>query len=328
MRQADDRLQAFDLVRLLAVAYVISLRHIPNYLTQDRTGPLNTMVTYLMLGCLVFVSGYVLTRRYPALGDGKSTWAFLTRRLLRVYPLYVVALLGYVVYDRSLTAANVIAHLLSLSLVLTPATGEPLRTIWFVSIIILYYFAYVGFARMKDAFLVIVAVLATLVLLVVNTCTGYTDERLALFLPLFAAGIVMARRQVLPRLRAAPVLISAVVFLSCGIAQLVNVRPPALPEALLVVVWMLSGVLPVWAAASWLIRKLGWGKWAGRLCYTSFCAYLFHRHVYRILLLIFQPSSDGGTVLYLALVGVPLAFLVGFCIQSAYDRLTSRLSLR
>jgi peptidoglycan/LPS O-acetylase OafA/YrhL len=321
-------LQAFDLIRLFAVAYVISLRHIPNYLAQDRTGALNTMVTYLMLGCLVFVSGYVLTRRHPALGDKKITRAFLTRRLLRVYPLYVVALLGYVVYDRSLTPANVAAHLLSLSLVLTPATGQPLRTIWFVSMIILYYFAYVGFARMKDAFLVTVAVLATLVLLAVNTWTGYTDERLALFLPLFVAGIVMARRQVLTRSRSAPVLISAAVFVSCGIAQLVNVRLPALPEALLVIVWMLAGVLPVWAAASWVIGKLGWGKWAGRLCYASFCAYLFHRHIYRILLLIFQPSSGGGTVLYLVLVGVPLVFLVGFCVQSGYDWLVSRLSLR
>jgi peptidoglycan/LPS O-acetylase OafA/YrhL len=328
LRQADDRLQAFDLIRLLAVAYVISLRHIPNYLTQDRTGALSTMVTYLMLGCLVFVSGHVLARRYPALGDWKGTRSFLTRRLLRVYPLYVVALLGYVVYDRSLTPGNIAAHLLSLNLVLTPATGEPLRTIWFVSMIILYYFAYVGFAGMKNALLVIVAVLATLVLLAVNTWTGYTDERLALFLPLFAAGIVMARRQVLPRLRAAPVLISAAVFVSCGIAQLVNVRLPALPEALLAIVWMLSGLLPVWTAASWVIRKLGWGKWAGRLCYASFCGYLFHRHIYRILLLILPPSSSGGTVLYLALVGVPLAFLAGFCVQSAYDRLVSRLSLR
>jgi peptidoglycan/LPS O-acetylase OafA/YrhL len=328
LRQADDSLQALDLIRLLAVAYVISLLHIPNYLTQDRTGAVNTMVTYLMLGCLIFVSGYVLTRRYPAIGDGKSTWAFLTRRLLRVYPLYVVALVGYVIYDRSLTAVNVVAHLLCLNLVLTPATGEPLRTIWFVSMIILYYFAYVGFARMKDAFLAIVAVLATLVLLVVNTWTGYTDERLALFLPLFAAGIVMARRQVLPRLRAAPVLVSTAVFLLCGIAQLAIVRFPPLPTALLRILWMLSGVLPVWAAASWVIRKLGWGKWAGRLCYASFCAYLFHRHIYRILLLICQPSSGGGTVLYLALVGVPMAFLVGFCVQSAYDRLVSRLSLR
>jgi peptidoglycan/LPS O-acetylase OafA/YrhL len=328
LRRADDRLQAFDLVRLLAVIYVISLWHIPNYLAQARTGALNTMVTYLMLGCLVFVSGYMLAKKYPELRGWEDNGRFLARRLLRVYPLYVVAVLGYVIYDRSLTAVNVAAHLLCLNLVLTPATGEPLRTIWFVSMIILYYSAYVGFARMKETVVVIVAMLATLILLVVNTWTGYTDVRLALFLPLFAAGIVRARRQVLPRLRAAPVLISATVFVSCGIAQLINVRLPALPEALLVILWMLSGVLPVWAAASWLIRELGWGKWAGRLCYASFCAYLFHRHIYRILLLIFQPSSGGGTVLYLALVGVPLAFLVGFFIQSGYDRLVSRLSPR
>jgi peptidoglycan/LPS O-acetylase OafA/YrhL len=281
-----------------------------------------------MLGCLVFISGYVLTRRYTAPGDREGSGAFLTRRLLRVYPLYVVALLGYVVYDRSLTLLNVAAHLLSLNLVLTPATGEPLRTIWFVSMIIFFYFAYVGFARMRAAGAVIVAVLATLMLLVVNTWTGYTDERLALFLPLFAAGVVMARRQVLLRLRAAPVYVSTAVFLLCGVAQLVRISLPTLPAALLRILWMLSGVLPIWAAASWLIRKLGWGRWAGRLCYASFCAYLFHRHIYRILLLIFQPSSGGGTVLYLALVGVPMAFLTGYFVQSAYDRLVSRLSLR
>jgi peptidoglycan/LPS O-acetylase OafA/YrhL len=194
--------------------------------------------------------------------------------------------------------------------------------------IIFFYFAYVGFARMRAAGAVIVAVLATLILLVVNTWTGYTDERLALFLPLFAAGVVMARRQVLLRLRAAPVYVSTAVFLLCGVAQLVRISLPTLPAALLRILWMLSGVLPIWAAASWLIRKLGWGRWAGRLCYASFCAYLFHRHIYRILLLIFQPSSGGGTVLYLALVGVPMAFLTGFFVQSAYDRLVSRLSLR
>jgi peptidoglycan/LPS O-acetylase OafA/YrhL len=321
-------LHAFDLIRLLAVAYVISLRHIPDYLTQDRTGALNTMVTYLLLGCLVFVSGYVLARKYPELRGREDTWRFLVRRLLRVYPLYVVAVFGYVVYDRSLTPVNVAAHLLSLNLVLTPATGEPLRTIWFVSMIILYYFAYAGLIRMKDIFLVIVSVLTTLILLMVHTWTGYTDVRLALFLPLFAAGIVMARRHVLLRLRPAPVFMSTAVFLLCGVTQLVSVRLPTWPAALLRILSMLSGILPVFAAASWLIRRLGWGKWAARLCYASFCAYLFHRHIYRILLLIYQPASGGGTVLYLALVGVPLAFLVGFCVQSGYDRLTSRLSLR
>jgi peptidoglycan/LPS O-acetylase OafA/YrhL len=328
LRQADERIRALDLIRLLAVAYVISLLHIPDYLTQDRAGALNAMMTHLMLGCLVFVSGYALTLRHPTLEGAKGTRSFLTRRLLRVYPLYVVALLGYVVYDRSLTPVNVAAHLLSLNLVLTPATGEPLRTIWFVSMIILYYFAYVGFARMRNAAVAFAAVLATLILLAVNTWTGYTDERLALFLPLFAAGIIMARRQVLTRLRAVPVLISAAVFVLSGIAQLANVRTPVLLEALLAIVSMLSGVMPVWVAASWLIRKLGWSKWAGRLCYASFCAYLFHRHIYRILLLIFQPVSGGGTVLYLALVGVPLAFGLGFCVQSTYDRHVSRLSLR
>jgi peptidoglycan/LPS O-acetylase OafA/YrhL len=328
MKQTGGRLQPLDLMRLTAVAYVISLRHIPNYLAWVHLGVLDTMVTYLLLGCLVFISGYVLARKYPVLGGRTGIFRFLLRRLLRVYPLYVVAVFGYVVYDRSLTLVNIVAHLLCLNLVLTPGTGEPLRTIWFVSMIVLFYVAYVGFARMKTVVLAAVAGAATVALLVVHMKTGYTDERLALFVPLFAAGIVMARQQVLVQPRPRTVFVSTVVFVLSGVAELVSLPLAALPAACLRIVWMLSGILPVWIAASWLVRKLGWGRLVSSLCYASFCAYLFHRHVYRILLLVFQPTNDAGAALYLALVGVPLAFLVGFLVQAAYDRLVLRLASR
>jgi peptidoglycan/LPS O-acetylase OafA/YrhL len=328
MKRTNGRLQPLDLMRLAAVAYVISLRHIPNYLARVRLGELDTMVTYLLLGCLVFISGYVLARKYPALSSREGTWRYLLRRLLRVYPLYAVAVFGYVVFDRSLTLLNVVVHLLCLNLVLTPATGEPLRTIWFVSMIILFYIAYVGFSRMKNAVLAVVVGAATLALLVVHVWTGYTDGRLALFFPLFAAGIAMSRRQVLVQPRPRTVFVSTVVFVLFGVAELVNLRLAALPAACLRIVWMLSGILPVWIAASWLVRKLGWGRLVSSLCYASFCAYLFHRHIYRVLLLVFQPSTNASTALYLALVGVPLAFSVGFFVQMAYDRLTSHLAMR
>jgi hypothetical protein len=149
-----------------------------------------------------------------------------------------------------------------------------------------------------------------------------------LFFPLFAAGIVMARQQVLVQPRPRTVFVSTVVFVLFGVAELVNLRLAALPAACLRIVWMLSGILPVWIAASWLVRKLGWGRLVSSLCYASFCAYLFHRHIYRVLLLVFQPSTNASTALYLALVGVPLAFSVGFFVQMAYDRLTSHLAMR
>ncbi len=61
-----------------------------------------------------------------------------------------------------------------------------------------------------------------------------------------------------------------------------------------------------------------------KLAYVSFCMYLFHRVIFRLLLNLYSPDSNYARVVYLTGLGLPLIFTISFYFQKYYDRLTMR----
>lgn len=60
------------------------------------------------------------------------------------------------------------------------------------------------------------------------------------------------------------------------------------------------------------------------LSHASFCVYLFHRVLFRLLLEIHCPKSEIITICYLIVFGLPLTYIVSKKVQSFYDGLLEK----
>jgi peptidoglycan/LPS O-acetylase OafA/YrhL len=57
---------------------------------------------------------------------------------------------------------------------------------------------------------------------------------------------------------------------------------------------------------------------------ASFCMYLYHRVIYKALLVVYTPPTNNLIVLYLGLVGLPLVYLLSSVVQHSYNTLLEK----
>ena len=86
----------FDVVRVVCMTYLVAFFHLSGYVYPNGlTGvchSLSMALAHASLGLFTFVSGYLLGRKYR-FGQPESVgvWTFYKKRILRVFPLFVLA---------------------------------------------------------------------------------------------------------------------------------------------------------------------------------------------------------------------------------------------
>jgi peptidoglycan/LPS O-acetylase OafA/YrhL len=124
--QDSARFAAFDLLRGIAALAIVT-RHFP----WAGDSPILFARSYLAVDLFFVLSGFVIAHAYgPALAQGMRPGAFLTRRAVRLYPLYLLATLAGAAFwvvaaltQASPTIGAVMAALLP-NLLLTPVQAQ------------------------------------------------------------------------------------------------------------------------------------------------------------------------------------------------------------
>ena len=86
----------FDVVRVVCMTYLVAFFHLSGYVYPNGlTGvchSLSMALAHASLGLFTFVSGYLLGKKYKfgQYGDA-GVWTFYKKRILRVFPLFVLA---------------------------------------------------------------------------------------------------------------------------------------------------------------------------------------------------------------------------------------------
>ena len=86
----------FDVVRVVCMTYVVAYFHLSGYVyPHGLIGgcySLSMALAHASLGLFTFVSGYLLGKKYKfgQYGDA-GVWTFYKKRILRVFPLFVLA---------------------------------------------------------------------------------------------------------------------------------------------------------------------------------------------------------------------------------------------
>lgn len=314
----ENRINSFDFLRALAISYIVIIRHMDDYASNGFGGIVNTILTYIFLGIFVYLSGYLLTSRYSVLNNRTDIIRFFRKRFIRIYPLYFLTLFLFLFFHL-MKPETFLASLIFLNLFL----GKSGLTIWFVSMICLYYCMFPLFVyRYSNIKAIAIATLVFLCLSIMINLYDTVDKRLLLFLPLFLFGIISYRNNLLDKMLKKTFMIGS--LLVCFFSSLLYVNFQGIVLTILFQILFMVSAIPLFLflgnKASTLVKKDIYMK----ISYASFCIYLFHRVIFFILIRIYTPPHNIYIILYLALIGLPLIYLVSVTVQSYYDSILDK----
>ncbi|WP_417069843.1 acyltransferase family protein [Niveibacterium terrae] len=315
-----SRLAFVDLLRAACVLYIVGFWHLLNYTSAlpGYANPLSTRATVIVLGLFVFISGHLLGQQ-KLNPDRAGLSRFFTRRITRIYPLYLGALglfWGAGLVDK-LTAVKA-------ALLVSMLYGPPPQTLWFITMLLVFYCsapALILAAGQSARF----APLGASLMLILATAVSLSpaaDERIVIYFPAFVLGIHCAAPS---RKRPRGALLSALALLAVALSFM---DTHSAEKSLFSI--PLASLCPLWVF-SLLEREAGRvprSPVIETLSYASFAMYLIHRPLFSTLKSLYFPESGAGQLSYLVLACLPAIFLCAWLVQKGYDTLLAFLRNR
>lgn len=313
---------AIDVLRASCILYIVGYWHLFGY-TPTLFGYANIYTEALKdiaLGTFVLVSGLLLSRRPLAL-NARDVWGFYARRVARIYPLYLLALLLFL-----LTGFATLREVVAAALLVSMFTPPPLHTLWFMTMIMFFYLlAPVLINIATDARKLIALGCALLLLLVLwNAVVHPIDPRMLQYFPTFVLGMLYQRSAAF---RAGLVRYRWLLLLPAALALSLSLARGPVTGALLRVPLVALGALLFYVYASRYLGDLQ-SRVIAFLSYASFAIYLFHRPVFETALDLYTPACASHEALFLMAVAMPVAIAVAYLLQKSYDRGVTAISAK
>jgi peptidoglycan/LPS O-acetylase OafA/YrhL len=314
----NQRRFGIDLLRGVGILYIVAFWHLLNY-TRAIPGYANIVtyrITYVILGTFVFISGYMIgVKGIDATPAG--LFGFYRKKILRIYPLYLLAIGWFLVYRLSdpLTALKAACLI---SMLAPPA----IPTLWFAAMLMMFFLVaplLVAASRPRPVLTLAFSFgPAGAWLLPGAPLAGSLDLRAALYFPCFVLGILTATGSSRPTLRS-PYAAGSIAVAMAAVVALAAAPHEAL-AGLLDLPLVAAGSLALFTVFSRItVSSRGVAEKISRLSYASYCMYLFHRPIYTLLRKLFFPKSHGLQLLYLVVVCLPCIACAAYFIQKRYD---------
>lgn len=332
---------------LLNVAFlvIVLILHHGTY-TYDYIRPLrqlsiNKYFQKLAVGGFLFLSGYKLTESKRCV----STLPFLINRFIRIYPVYLLALVvhSFTVYPQKHgelpSLSNFFLHA-GLLQYLTPGVfGGNYTTIWFVSILFFCYLFFLGTRNLLHNFKSYLFYFLILLISIYCTRSAFAKADINVFaqdfeiyLGFFAGGMLYSVYQdsIKSILEKKAILLGFLFSFSlCWLGLIYSfLFDSATSSSLLVYVFRffatLLTTLPLYFIALGYRSKLEVPRFLYKLIndmsFSSFFVFLFHRPVWSVMQG-FWPDKGITQSIYILLVGLPIIFGLSYLGQSTYSAL-------
>jgi peptidoglycan/LPS O-acetylase OafA/YrhL len=313
-----------DLLRGTSILYIVGFWHLLDYtkVLPNGINQITLRLTDIILGAFVFISGYFLASKKIELSI-QSLMTFYRKRLLRIYPLYLIAICLFYIFHISDNIALAKAAL-AISMFMQPA---PI-TLWFITMLIFFYlispFIIVACRTMQIDKLFFYSTIVIICLLAYSHYTKLLDKRIILFLPAFISGALFANNKSYCNIYKSHIIL--IVMAICISASFVKTRYSTLNYLLMMPMVVICSAFIFNKSKQIEIKS----KTAYRnilfLSYTSYCMYLFHRPIYIMMMSIYFPANIIMQAIYLVILVIPCILLFSFIIQKLYDILIDTMS--
>jgi len=292
--------------------YIVGYWHLFNY-TGAFPGYANAFtgsVTEIVLGLFSTVSGFLigLTAR-----DSDNVITFYKKRLIRIYPLYVVAIVLFFVYGLN-DAATSIKSMVFLSMYYGPTPA----TLWFVTMLMLFYLVTPVLLKIiQSPKKLLVAVLGVFAItLLLQAAFESVDIRILYYFPCYSLGLYCARYGI--RTKIVNVISAVTLIFFWILLSLIDIDSLMFNE-LRNVPKILGFSYLVFSASCIYEKKFKRFFVISVLSYSSYAMYLFHRPIYATLQSIYFPETGPNQVLYLMTAGLLTVLFVSWGAQRLYD---------
>lgn len=346
----NKRLPVFDWIRSVAIITIL-FHHLPNYtfnfydlrnfgIPLDLS-ILNELSGYFGLSLFIFMSGYLLNAKKVYFSSWSEVWSFAKQKLIRIVPLYYVALFLFSLTEGIRNPIKIFIHSLGLQLIFETSTHSiPIRTLWFIGLITIYYsvFAVVKQNSLSRKLRGGILISSWILPLALNGFLGVTDYRISLYWVIFWFGILCSEKH-LPKLKlwkylsqaSAVLFVAMLVCIHADFEPLIGSESTFLLKYTLLNAFMFSSVVTTYNVCHWLTQRLQFRAELKFIAYISYCMYLFHRPVWYVMsnLLVNQLAVDSQYLQLAALtiVGLPLIMALSYGLQVTYDRYLKRYML-
>jgi peptidoglycan/LPS O-acetylase OafA/YrhL len=321
-KPATHRNLSFDLLKVAAMIYVIFGWHMDDNAHNILATDFGKTLVIGALGAFVFVSGFTLFNSCGEVTSFSDVWRFITKRLIRIYPLYFSSLILFFITSE-ITRKQFFSGLFLLNTIM----NIQINTLWFVTMILLFYIILPLIAYQFSVIrtLVILAFFMASVI-ILNKNIGMMDLRLTYYFPLFILGVFCAHSDAFfQHIKSRFAVILSVIVLVGATYLIGHIKEPWFKH-FYVPASLIFSVSPLTVLAEQFASKVS-AKVIIKLSYVSFGMYLYHRFVFWVLLKIYRPETDMEVVVYLSLAGLPLLYLMSERIQTGYDLLMEKLHL-
>ena len=221
----------FELDALRAVAIMLIVFYHLIYLMRSNvfTLTVNSInfvfpVWFYGLSLFFFISGFVLYYKHPMISSRQDAIDFLKRRVVRIYPLYWIALAAFITLGMDAwNFFSVTIYICGLQGLFFPPMHAWFGLLWFIGVILLYYLIYLVLARLSHApKLLLTAVLGfPLFFIVLRLAFNIVDSRFFVYYGIFIAGVIASKYNLLYRTNAKRRYTAYSIALFCGVIGVV-----------------------------------------------------------------------------------------------------------
>ena len=328
----------FDVVRVVCMTYLVAFFHLSGYVYPNGlTGvchSLSMALAHASLGLFTFVSGYLLGRKYR-FGQPESVgvWTFYKKRILRVFPLFVLASVAL-----WLIGLNGARATLNGLLCISPFVNPVPLTMYYIPLILWCYLVTPLISRRGWRWRMFWGISLFVLLVVARILVPSIDNRFVFNVFFYLVGIVSAPCFDWEFDSRIGMVFKASAVLGFVMLMLVMLYGPGLKGT---VGQMAMGALGVFVilficeAVSNLLfdnqlnRQHGFKATVCRLVslvsYASMACYMFHRFFYWAAEKLWNPADTTVKWLFMAGIVYPIILVLSYAIQILYDNAVKRL---
>jgi len=297
-----------------------------NYPPEYQFSPLGFkiagIITEIVLATFTFLSGFFLSK-YIFVKKNDVVF-FYRKRFWRFYVLFIIAVLCmfmlFSMESGGITKQGVIqmlSSLLGLSLFFPP----PISTLWYLSMLLMFYILTPLFRySYSDKKVNLIWIITIFLILVVSFIVFKIDDRLLLYYPFYVIGLFFPKHlfEKISSAKWIPVFVGGAICL--GYIMLCR------NEFYLKYTYLIFGV-PMLISICYLIYFKRLNKIVSWASYATMCVYLFHRFLYPVVILMFSKTINGYKYMemYYVILSIVIFFVVGYGIQKAYDIVINKL---
>ena len=129
MPKTSPRVVELDILRAVAIILILT-PHFPYFLPTVQFSRELTILKSCGIALFIFISGYVLHLNHPSFPQRNSLADFYKKRVLRIFPLYWLALALTIVIGATLTPQIAFITFLGLQGFLSPRFSSDLANGW------------------------------------------------------------------------------------------------------------------------------------------------------------------------------------------------------